>query len=118
MRPCIHVDSDESQADAGVSGRRFDDRATGLETSTLFCAQDDPACGSIFYAPAGIQIFQLGIDVSSVVGSELFELEDGGLTNERGDVFGHSQARGLVSSHYRVRKGRRRRQLCSWSVAV
>ena len=87
--------TDQGQADAGVAGGGFDDRASGLELPFRFSAQNDSAGGAIFHAAAGVQVFQLGKDVRGTVRDELLQLQDGSVADQLGNVVSDAQALAL-----------------------
>ena len=83
---------DQRQADAGVPGGGLDNCASGPELTVGFGAQNDSAGGTIFYAAAGIQVFQLGEDPGGIIRNQLLQLQDGSVADELGNVVGDAQA--------------------------
>src|SRR5580704_1948274 len=86
------IDADEREADAGVSGGRFDDSAARRELAVLLGAADDPDGCAIFHTTAGVQVFELGEYVSRSRGDQALQLQHGSLADQLGDVVGDSQA--------------------------
>ena len=89
------LDADESEADAGIAGSGFDDRATRLEASVFFGAQDDSTGGAILHTATRVQIFQLGEDAGRVARNQFLQLKNGSFADQLGDVISNAQARAL-----------------------
>ena len=83
---------DQRQADAGIAGCGLDDRATRPELTVRFGPPNHAAGGAIFYAASGIQVFQFGVDTCGIFRNQSFQLQDGSIADELGNVVGDAQA--------------------------
>ena len=94
------VHADQGEADPGIAGGRFNNGSSWPETPFFLGSLNDPDGGAVFYAPARIQVFQLGIDLSRAGRNNSFELEDGSIADELGNVVSDPQAGAFHGFHW------------------
>ena len=95
------IHPNQREPDAGVSRSCFDDSATGFEQALLFGTPNDADRGAVFHTSTGIQVLQLGVDLSRIRRHQLFQLKERSFADQLSNVVGDAQARALdcLGSH-------------------
>ena len=83
-------DADQREANSGVAGCWFDDRRAWSENAPALRVQNHTKSGAIFNTTAGIEIFELGVNVCKRRRSKMGKVEQGCVTYQIDDTFSHA----------------------------
>ena len=83
---------DQRQADTGVAGGRFDDRAAGLQLAAGLRGVDHLRRDAVFGAATRVEVLDLGDDLARALGHDRVQLNQRGIADELTDVPGDPHA--------------------------
>ena len=83
------IAADQRQSDARVTSGGLKNSGSWLEQAFSFGAPNHSQSSAVLDAAAGVEILKLGVNVSTVCGNNFAKVENGGLTDQFGDLLGH-----------------------------
>ena len=97
--PIAAIYADQRQANAGVPCGGFNDHSAFFQPTITLRVANDSDGGAVFYAAAGIQVFEFGENIGGGRRRKPREPKHRSLSDQLGNVVGHAKARFGENAH-------------------